>query len=67
MEGVEGEQKDAAGDADVGNVENTRAERTDTDVDEVDDSPLVQQAIDEIANSSAEHKTPCEQRECWQV
>jgi hypothetical protein len=51
-------QQDASGDADIGHIENAGTQAADAEVHEVDHSSVITHTIREIADSSAQRKTP---------
>lgn len=65
--GLEDQQHEAGGDADVGYIEDAGAEETNANVHEVDNTSLVKQAIQEIAYASTKHEAPGNGCGQWQL
>jgi len=56
--GLDDQQHDAGSDTHVSHVEDTGAEGTNPEVHEVDHATIIHDAIQEIAQPSAQHETP---------
>lgn len=56
--GLDDQQHNTGGNANVGHIEDTSAERTDAEVHEVDHAAIIHDAIQEVAQSTAQHETP---------
>lgn len=56
--GLDDQQHDAGGDTDIGHIEDTSAEGANAEVHEVDHAAIIHDAIQEVAQSTAQHETP---------